>query len=57
MDDRKVIIAHDGMILTNGTTYGKRIFLADGESPYVYYEITVEEYRRIMEEQLPKEDI
>jgi hypothetical protein len=36
------------MILTNGEIYGKQIFLADGVSEDDFYEITEEEYDKII---------
>ena len=49
MKTRTVIYAEDGMILTNGETYGTQIFLADGEDTGAYHEITREEYDKILE--------
>lgn len=50
MKTRKVLYADDGMVLTNGETYGKTIFLADGENEYTYYEIPQSEYEQIVAE-------
>lgn len=47
---RTSIKAHDGMILTDGNTYGTEIFLAEGMSAEDFHEITLEEYNRILEE-------
>lgn len=44
MSNRIIIYADDGMVLTNGTTYGKTIYLADGESADTYYQISEDEY-------------
>lgn len=49
MKSRVIIYADEGKVLTNGEIFGKQIFLADGESPYKYYEITEEEYKTITE--------
>lgn len=49
---RKTLYADDGMILTDGTDYGKIIHLAEGVSPEAYYEITQEEYNSILSKQL-----
>ena len=45
------LIAEEGMVLTNGTNYGKIIFLSDTESSYNYHEIPESESERIMAEQ------
>ena len=37
-------VADEGMILTNGETYGKVVFPATDDSPDNWYEITEEEY-------------
>mgnify|MGYP003291518022 CR=1 FL=1 len=37
--ERTVLYADEGMILTNGVSFGKTIFLAAGESPESYTEI------------------
>jgi hypothetical protein len=52
---RTSIKAHDGMILTDGNTYGTEIFLAEGMSKDDFHEITLEEYERILEKQNPSE--
>lgn len=44
MKTRTVLYADEGKVLTNGETYGKVIYLADGASPDAFYEITDEEY-------------
>ena len=51
MKQRIVLYANENMVLTNGEHYGKVIFLADGVSPDRYYEITEEEYKKIVEQQ------
>lgn len=50
METRKIIYADEGKILTNGEIYGRSIFLAVGLSETDFYEITEEEYEKIMEE-------
>ena len=45
--DRKVLIASEGMILTNGSIYGRKIYLAEGNTDY-YWEITEEQYQEIL---------
>ena len=49
--ERTVLKAKDGYIFTNGTDYGEIIYLANGVNPSDYYEITDEEYNKILEEQ------
>jgi hypothetical protein len=49
MKIRNVLYADEGKVLTNGETYGKIIYLADGVDPVTYYEITDEEYAVILE--------
>ena len=48
MAERKILSASDGMILTDGKTFGTIIFLADGESVDKYREITKSEYENIL---------
>ena len=38
------LIARTGMIYTNGTDYGREIFLAEGVDSSAYYEISHKEY-------------
>lgn len=42
-----VIYADEGKVLTNGETYGRQIFLADGELISDYHEITEAQYEQI----------
>ncbi len=44
---RDYIEATEGMILTDGSIYGKKIFLAEGVDKTAFYEITEEEYNAI----------
>lgn len=46
---RKKLTAADGMILTDGTAYGREIFLAEGADLAVWHEITEAEYEDIMQ--------
>lgn len=48
--DRKILKASEGKILTDGNTYGRTIYLAEGVDEKVFYEITQEEYEKIMAE-------
>ena len=46
------LIASDGMILTNGETYGTEVYLGTGDKPDNWHEITEEEYNAIQEREL-----
>ena len=48
MKTRTVLYADEGTVLTNGTEYGKIIWLADGASPDAYHAISQEEYNVIL---------
>ena len=47
MKQRIVLHAEEGKVLTDGNIYGKIIYLAEDISPYLFYEITDEEYERL----------
>ena len=49
--NRTPLIASEGMIFTNGEIYGTTIYLADGVDANAFYEITIEEYHKRLEEQ------
>ena len=49
--ERTILKARQGYVFTNGTDYGKIIYLANGVNPDDYHEITDEEYNKIIEEQ------
>lgn len=51
MFDRNVLIATEGMVLTDGVTYGTVIYLAEGADASSFREITKEEYEAIIQEQ------
>lgn len=52
--ERKVLTASDGMVLTDGKTYGKIIYLAEGADASVWHEIPEEEY--INDEEITAEE-
>ena len=39
------------MVLTDGSTYGKTIYLADGADKEKFYEITQADYDKMLEEE------
>ena len=45
------LVATEGMILTNGESYGRTVFLGTGDSPDNWYEITEAEYEARMAEE------
>lgn len=49
--NRLMMVATEGMILTNGETYGTEVYLGSGDSPDNWYEISLAEYEKRMEEQ------
>ena len=51
MKTRTVIYADEGMVLTDGNTYGTTIFLAEGEGPEKFREITKEEHERLQKQE------
>lgn len=52
MKERIVLYADPGMVLTDGETYGKQIFLGDGKSAEDFREITDEEMAAIEQAKL-----
>lgn len=48
------LTANEGMVLTDGTTYGKIIYLAQSADWTRFYEISDAEYARIREEEEAK---
>ena len=54
---RETLKAREGYRYTNGVDiHGEIIYLAEGMSADSFYEITEEEYNKILEEQQKKED-
>ena len=50
----KKITASENMILTNGEAYGKEVYLGVNDKPENWYEITDEEYNKILDSQIPE---
>ena len=50
MKTRTIIYADEGMVLTDGTIYGKQIYLAEDVDADAFFEITDEEYSRMLSE-------
>lgn len=44
------LTASEGHILTDGESFGRIVYLAQGDEGEKWYEITDEEYQRILEE-------
>ena len=55
MKIRKTLLADEGKVLTNGTIYGKRIYLAEGLDESNFHEITDAEYAKLQEEMQERE--
>ena len=53
--ERVILTADEGMVLTNGTDYGKVIYLAEGADPATYHQITEAEYNAMMESELAED--
>lgn len=51
------LVATEGMILTNGETYGKEVFLSNTDSADNWHEITEEEYEAIEAAELEKHEL
>ena len=51
MKARTTLYAEEGMMLTDGENFGRIVHLAVGADPKAWYEITNEEYERILAEQ------
>ena len=51
MRSRIILYADEGMIITNGRIYGKSVCLSVNDNAENYYEITEEEYNKLLEEE------
>lgn len=49
--ERTVLKAGEGMILTNGESYGKKIYLGANDKPDNWHEVTEAEYEEIIKEE------
>ena len=52
MQERIELVADEGMIYTNGDTYGVIIYPANGLDISKFYQIPIEEYNKLLEEQM-----
>ena len=50
----KVLIASEGMVLTNGEVYGKQVHLSNASNEESWHEITEQEYEEILAKQNPE---
>lgn len=54
MRERIVLCADEGKVLTNGTTYGTVIYLAENADKSEYYEISQAEYDEYVRKEAEK---
>ena len=54
--ERVVLTADEGMVLTDGTHYGRVVFLAVGADPAAYHQITEAENNAIRESERAESD-
>ena len=55
MTTRILLNADEGKVLTDGTIYGKHIYLGDGRDASAFHEITEEDYEKILKAQSEEE--
>lgn len=51
MKTRTILYADDGMVLTDGTEFGRVIYLAEGADPAAFHEIPQQEYEHQLEQE------
>ena len=51
MTERKTLIADDGYIYTDGTNYGRIVYLAEGDDGSKWHQITHEEFVEMLNKQ------
>ena len=51
MRERIILFADEGKVITDGTNFGKTAILAEGVSSDTFYEVTDEQYQKIVAEQ------
>ena len=56
MEERIVLTADEGMVLTDGKTFGKVVWLAVGVDPSTFYQITEAEFNAVFENQASPAD-
>ena len=57
IETRVVLKAEEGMILTDGETYGRTVMLAEDRNADEFHEITEEEYNEIIKEEQENNEI
>ena len=50
--ERTILTASEGMLLTDGEIYGTKIFPEEGRDPEEFHEIPLEEYEKMMEQEV-----
>lgn len=54
MKQRVILYADDGMVLTDGKHYGKILYLSDSSTPEDFFEVTQEEYDKVLKDKNKK---
>ena len=50
MAERKKLIADEGYVYTDGTNFGKEVYLAEGDNGDAWHLISGEEYEKLINE-------